>query len=305
MRHTSFLSAVSLLAAVSSAWPWPQGSSPLEVAKRELYPLVAERAATSSFDLSLSLTQGNTATTKARTTQKGQETSSTKSDGKNSASSSSATGTGKDAKTTNGGKTTTGKETGKTTEKSTYETTKTFDARLPAGGVSMVTPNIMSGAQYYKIADYVTFAWNYTSLSIYPTAVDIFASCTTNSATYTIAMNQSVPTEKGAQQAVTWDTGKYQASATVPLLVATYTLYIYDADSGVTDMPRAGYLGVYDQLTFGMYTPQPYTPIADYVCATCNSAMSSMTRHTLGFMFGMVAVTVLSFGWFAGVAGLW
>ena len=87
--------------------------------------------------------------------------------------------------------------------------------------------------------------------------------------------------------------------------MATYTLIVYDAASDISATPKAGYLGVYDQFTFGMYTPQPYTPIADYVCATCNGAMSSMTRHTVGFMVGMVAVTVLSFGWFGGVAGLW
>ena len=159
----------------------------------------------------------------------------------------------------------------------------------------------MSGAQYYKIQDYVTFAWNFTSLSVTPTALDIMASCTTNSALYTIALNQSV---SGATQAVTWDTGKYQSSATIPLLVATYTLVIYDSDGSVTDTPRAGYLGVFDQYTFGMYTPQPYTPIADFQCATCNGA-SAMERQTWKFLLGMVAVTVLSFGWFAGVAGLW
>ena len=166
----------------------------------------------------------------------------------------------------------------------------------------MVTPNIMSGAQYYKIADYVTFAWNFTSLSVTPTALDIMASCTTNSALYTIAVNQTV---HGATNAVTWDTGAYQSTATIPLLVATYTLYIYDADSSISASPAAGYLGVFDQFTFGMYTPQPYTPMADFVCATCNSANSAMDRHTWKFLLGMVAVTVMSFGWFAGVAGLW
>ena len=165
----------------------------------------------------------------------------------------------------------------------------------------MITPNAFAGAQYYKIQDYVTFAWNYTSLKATPTAVDILVSCSTNSGTYTIAMNQTIT---GHTQAVTWDTGKYQSTATLPLPVATYTLIIYDSDSSISSTPRAGYLGVYDQFTFGMYTPQPYTPIADYVCATCNSAMV-LERHTLSFLAGMVVVTVLSSVWFAGVAGLW
>lgn len=163
----------------------------------------------------------------------------------------------------------------------------------------MVTPNVMAGAQYYKIKDYVTFAWNYTSLKATPTAVDVLASCSLNSATYTIALNQSIT---AATQAVTWDTGNYQET---PYVIATYTLLVYDADSSISATPRAGYLGLANQFTFGMYTPQPYVPIADYVCATCNGAMTSMEKHTIGFLVGTVAITVLSFGWFAGVAGLW
>ena len=302
MRPSNLISSVLFLAAVSTAWP--SGWQPLKAAANWDLAALDKRAQT-SFDLSFSAQQGNTATTNS----KSKET--TKS-GKNSdASSASVAPSSSDAKTTDGGRqttgkaTTTGKETGKETGKTTqskYETTKTFDNRLPAGGVSMITPALISGAQYYKIQDYVTFAWNYTSLSVTPSAVDVLATCSSNSALYTIAMNQSI---SGPTQAITWDTGAYQASATIPLLVATYTLIIYDADSSISDAPRAGYLGVYDQLTFGMYTPQPYTPIQDYVCATCNGAMSSMERHTWRFLFGMVAVTVLSFGWFAGVAGLW
>ncbi|KAI7096796.1 hypothetical protein KC352_g38725, partial [Hortaea werneckii] len=102
-----------------------------------------------------------------------------------------------------------------------------------------------------------------------------------------------------------WDTGKYQESATVPLLTETYTLIIHDAAKDVTATAGAGHLGSWSQFYFGMYTPQPYTPLSDWVCATCNGALSSVERQTLGFMFGMATVTVLTFGWFTGAAGLW
>ena len=121
----------------------------------------------------------------------------------------------------------------------------------------MVTPAPFAGAQYYKIGDHVTFAWNYTSLSVTPSAIDILASCAINSQLYTIALNQSID----ATGAVTWDTGGYQSTATVPLLTETYTLVIYDAAKDISATPSAGYLGVYDQYTFGMYTPQAYTPL--------------------------------------------
>lgn len=169
----------------------------------------------------------------------------------------------------------------------------------------MVTPNPIASTQYYKQGDYITFAWNYTSLKATPTAVDILASCSSNQATYTIALNQTIPTGNSSIQTVVWDTGAYVATGTIPLPVASYTLIVYDSDSSISATPQAGYLGTYNQFTFGMYTPQPYTPIADWVCATCNGAMTSVEKQTYGFLFGMAAVTVVSFTWFAGVAGLW
>ena len=122
----------------------------------------------------------------------------------------------------------------------------------------MITPNALSTSKYYKIGDWVTFAWNYTSLSVTPTAIDVLASCSANQGTYTLAVNQSVaPTGK-----ILWDTGAYQSTATLPLLTETYTLIVYDADSSISATSQAGYLAVSDDFTFGMYSPQPYTPLS-------------------------------------------
>jgi len=159
---------------------------------------------------------------------------------------------------------------------------KSYDPRLPAGGISMITPAPMAGPQYYKIGEWVTLAWNYTSLSVTPSAIDVLATCTANQQTYTLAVNQSVE----ATGMVLWDTGAYQESAGVPLLTEKYTLIIYDSDSSVSAMPQAGYLGVYNQFTFGMYTPQPYVKWKDFKCANCNpnaglSAFDSLTLKAL------------------------
>lgn len=164
----------------------------------------------------------------------------------------------------------------------------------------MVTPGVFAAASYYKVGDYVTFAWNYTSLSVTPTAIDILASCSLNSQLYTIALNQSVqPTG-----AVTWDTGEYEATATIPLLTATYTLVIYDAAEDISATAQAGYLAVQDTFQFGMYTPQPYTPLNEFKCATCSAALSDHERQALGLMLGMGVITFLSFTWFAGGFGV-
>ncbi|EMC92701.1 hypothetical protein BAUCODRAFT_37603 [Baudoinia panamericana UAMH 10762] len=194
--------------------------------------------------------------------------------------------------------------TGTQTAKNNGTTTTAIDPRLPAGGLSMITPNVYT-TQYYKISDYITFAWNYTSLSVTPSAVDILASCASNSATYTIALNQTIT---AATQAVTWDTNDFQASASTTLLTGKYTLIIHDAAKDVSATPAAGYLGTYQQFTFGMYDPQPYVSIQDgWQCVTCkkSAAFSTVEKQTMGFVLGAVAMTIVSFTWFAGVAGLW
>lgn len=120
----------------------------------------------------------------------------------------------------------------------------------------MITPNALQGDTFYKVGDWVTFAWNYTSLSVTPTAIDILASCTANQATYTIAVNQSAK-----QTSVLWDTNN-TPDGQAPFLTEKYTLMIYDSDLSVSATPQAGYLGVFKGFSFGMYTPQPYTPLA-------------------------------------------
>jgi hypothetical protein len=129
-----------------------------------------------------------------------------------------------------------------------------FDPRLPAGGISMVTPNALAGEQFYKVGknNFITFAWNYTSLSVTPTAIDVMASCSANQATYTIAVNISAEQTK-----VIWDTDN-TPSGQAPFLTEKYTLLIMDSEADVTAAPRPGYLGVFNSFTFGMYTPQPY-----------------------------------------------
>ena len=122
----------------------------------------------------------------------------------------------------------------------------------------MLTPAPTDPTTYYKVSDYVTFAWNYTSLSVEPSKIDVYVTNTVNQAMYTLANNASYePTGK-----VIWDTNMNanQTGDTPGLIVGEYTLVIHDAAKDVTDVASAGYLGRFDQLSFGMYTPQAYTP---------------------------------------------
>lgn len=157
-----------------------------------------------------------------------------------------------ETKATSGASKTNG-DASKTTKKSSK--TPAVDPRLPAGGVQMLTPATTAATTYYKVGDYVTFGWNYTSLSVTPSHIDVYVTCTANSATYTVANNASYDPKGHA----VWNTSA-DATGKAPLLTDQYTLVIHDAAKDVTAVASAGYLGAYDQFTFGMYTPQPYVP---------------------------------------------
>jgi hypothetical protein len=294
-------------------------SNPVDAFKREVAPFLIARQADSSNSDTTSQRQSEvkeSATSQTGDSESGSRTSaspsSTATDDNNKDESSSSgtakeTGTAKSSGSQSGSQSgsATGSQSGsKTTggSSSSKGSTQTqFDPRLPAGGASMITPDAMSAASYYKIKDQITFAWNYTSLSSNPKHVEVLATCNANNALYTIAANETWE----QQQTIVWDTGKYQSTGTIPLLTETYTLIVHDAQKDISATASPGYFGTWKQFTFGMYEPMPYTPMADYVCATCSSAMSQMEKQTYGFLATMVGVTVLTFGWFTGAAGLW
>lgn len=177
----------------------------------------------------------------------------------------------------------------------------------PAGAIVMLTPAVIAGSQFYKIGSNVTFAWNYTNLLATPTALNIVATNSLAGQYYTMTANMTIG--GNATNAVTWDSAAYSDSPeglSNPLLTAQYTLVIYDADLSVTATAEPGYLQVYNQYQFGMYTPQPYAdiPPGGYKCATCSAAFGDMERRALGFVFGMGIATVLSFTWFVGGTGV-
>lgn len=172
------------------------------------------------------------------------------------ASATDATGSATNSASESDATTGTNTNTHTATGTGTASNSTSIDPRMGAGGISMLTPT-QGATSYYKIGEKVTFVWNYTSLAVTPSAINVVASCSLNDATYTISNNMSVA-ETGK---VTWDTGKYQANATVPLLTATYTLVVYDADGDIGDTASAGRLGSQSQFNFGMYVPQAYTPL--------------------------------------------
>ncbi|KAL7626900.1 hypothetical protein AAE478_003674 [Parahypoxylon ruwenzoriense] len=189
-------------------------------------------------------------------------------------------------------------------ETTTRPTHSTFNAMDGAGGVAMITPARTAGTTLYRIGDPtpITWVWNYTSLQGTPTAIDVLVSCSTATETWTLTQNMTFePTAT-----FTWDTLKYSESAVAsPLLVAQYTLLIYDSDSSVSATAEAGYLAPFSGFQFGLYTARPYQDLGEWKCATCSGAMGDVDRQALRFAISMSIITILSFTWYVtGFAAL-
>ncbi|KAJ5973363.1 hypothetical protein N7481_010573 [Penicillium waksmanii] len=271
----SVLCTLLLLGTLTSAWSWDN----VAVARDSLNKRADQTTETSATETTSSTTASDTT---------------------------SATKTGKDEKTTDSGTTDTNTDTTtdsksntKTkskSDKTTATTSISINPAAGAGGISMITPGSTS-TTYFRIGENATFVWNYTSLSVTPSHVNVVASCSLNSATYTLTHNMTVK-ETGK---VVWDTN---ATQTVPLLSATYTLFVVDSEKDLDDTASAGHLSSNIGYSFGMYLSQPYTPLNQFKCATCSGALSDVQRQGLKFAVGMAAITVVSFTWFVGGLGL-
>ncbi|KAJ4425033.1 hypothetical protein N0V82_000315 [Gnomoniopsis sp. IMI 355080] len=293
MRPSHVTTLILSLTPLAAAFPWPRWLPELEamVVRRQDDTSTSAATATQTATSEVSSTgtdlntADDTATSSgtAKTTGTGTVTS-------------SATGTGSSTDDASASGTGTATDDG--------NSTTTADSN---GSAVMKYPVTTLTSALYKIGDYVTFKWNYTELTAKPTAVNVIASASTSSlgaSTWTLTSNMTFETEA----AFTWDTAAFQTQALQdqkPLLVEMYTLYIYDAESAApTATAGYGSLTGNAALTFGLYTGQPYTPLASgWVCGTCSAALSSNERQALGLLFTMFGVTVLSFTWF--VTGLW
>lgn len=177
-----------------------------------------------------------------------------------------------------------------------------FPAQYPPGGISMQTPNIfLQPSGLYKISDYVTWSWNYTSLLATPTAIDVIVSCSTGSDTFTLTSSMPFATDVN----YVWDTKQQANNGSSRLFNAMYTLIIKDSAAAITQAPEAGYLGACPGYTFGMYAAQSYVPYAQWVCVGCSAASSFFGYQALGLAVTMSVITVMSFTWFVSGLGLY
>ncbi|KAK9454113.1 hypothetical protein V1511DRAFT_408796 [Dipodascopsis uninucleata] len=213
--------------------------------------------------------------------------SSSSSDSKKTASPSSSSSVVKTTSTPVEGTSSTSHTESSSKEASATSSSSISISAVVTGGISMITPAITDSETYIKIGDYATFSWNYTSLYVSPSAINVEAYCSANDYYYPIALNLSIENTE-----YVWNTSGYEATASVPLLTAEYTIYIYDSDSNPSAQASVGYLGVYDSLRFGVYSPQVYTPLDQYHCATCSGAFSLLDKQVLRGTLFMLLVAI-------------
>jgi len=190
------------------------------------------------------------------------------------------------------------RKSGTDSSRSTITSTKrTRTAKVPAnsppGGVNLISPAITDGFQVYPIGTKITWSYNYTSLIVSPTAINVEAYCERIQEYYTIAQNYSV-----AERTVVWDTNEYQSTANQAIAQATYTLFMYDSSKSRTDSPEPGKLYVYNSFQFGMYTPRGRIDWNEYKCDVCSDASSLLQSHSVRVLLGTSFLFAISFAWF-------
>ncbi|KAF8453597.1 hypothetical protein BGX38DRAFT_1141397 [Terfezia claveryi] len=175
----------------------------------------------------------------------------------------------------------------------TRATTTRVAPNSPPGGINMVTPAVTDGFPLYPIGTQITWSYNYTSLLISPTAINVEAFCSRTQQYYTIAQNYSV-----AQRTVVWDTEEYQRTGRPLIAQETYTLYMYDSATQKTDMPQAGKLVTFRTFQFAMYSPRGNIPLNEYKCPTCSDAIALLQTHSVRVLLGTSFLVVVGFTWF-------
>ncbi|KZV88733.1 hypothetical protein EXIGLDRAFT_619055, partial [Exidia glandulosa HHB12029] len=131
-----------------------------------------------------------------------------------------------------------------------------------------------TASSFYKIfaSAPITFGLTMTSLYITPTTLALHTFCAPNGKMYDIATVAPTATS------VTWDPyACEQSPGAIPLAIATYQLQVMD-ERGPLAAASPGLFSPNQQVRFGLYKPQPYTPLASWTSPDCSSAFRTALR---------------------------
>ncbi|KZT51203.1 hypothetical protein CALCODRAFT_477449 [Calocera cornea HHB12733] len=174
---------------------------------------------------------------------------------------------------------------------STSSTSTGIPQTAAAGGLSFTQPPNTAAPSFYKIApdNVITFGWNFTSLYSTPTHLTMSAVCSANGNTYPVGPTNGII--DGNARSVTWNPYDYnQIPGVTPLAEASYTLHVWD-ERGPNVGAQPGLFSPNAQMTFALYKPQSYTPIADgWSCTACSGALGLASNP---LSLGLLATTVV------------
>ncbi|KAH7096231.1 hypothetical protein BKA62DRAFT_720304 [Auriculariales sp. MPI-PUGE-AT-0066] len=191
-----------------------------------------------------------------------------------------------------------GSASGSASETVSGSSSLSIPATAAAGGITFTQPPQTASASFYKIGtgQTITFGFNYTSLSVTPSAITFKAWCSQNAMTYDMTTIQP-PTTK-----ITWSPFDYEAQAGNPRLAeATYVLQAFD-ERGPQAMASGGYFSPNQNVRFALYRPQNYVPLESWTCGPdCDAAGLRAVPHTALVMALATFLAVLMGG--LGVIG--
>jgi len=181
---------------------------------------------------------------------------------------------------------------------STSSTSTGIPQTAAAGGLSFTQPPNTAAASFYKIApdNVITIGWNFTSLYATPTHLTLSAFCSANGNTYPIGPTNGII--DGTARSVEWNPYDYnQIPGVTPLAEASYTLRIVD-ERGLGAGAAPGLFSPNEQMTFALYKPQSYTPIADgWQCTACSAGVLTIASHPLSLGIMATTVVMVISGW--------
>ncbi|PHH52267.1 hypothetical protein CFIMG_003348RA [Ceratocystis fimbriata CBS 114723] len=279
--------AVGLASAASVAQAWPSWMPPMDSLYVRQNNVGVNTAVASSSQENNNNDASSTIDAFTVTNQDSTATTSNNAD-------STATGTSgsEDATITSQGSSRSTSSRGSSNRNSTR--TVYTDPLAQAGGMSMISPQTAAFKPLYKAGDFFTWEWNYTNIRATPTAIDLILSCSSITQSWTLTSNMTFATPA----TFVWDSSKQANDAQQPLVPNNYTLIIKDSEDSVTAAAEAGYLAVQSTFTFGVYTPAPYTPLADWECTTCIVGAASRPSDMVLPMVISSLLTTFGFMWF-------
>ncbi|TIA72721.1 hypothetical protein E3P77_00219 [Wallemia ichthyophaga] len=171
-------------------------------------------------------------------------------------------------------------------------------ASAPVGGLTFTEPP-QTKTSYYKVApdNAITFGWNLTSLYSTPDSLTFDAVHTDSDNTYTMG------SVGGGESTFEWDPYKYHTeNNSPPLVYETYQLRVYDKN-GPSAAPAPGTFMPNTNIRFALYKPQSYTPLDEWVCPNCSSAVRSLPLASVAWVVTLSLVLFSGYSVLRGVGG--